>query len=535
MTRKTQYSIIIYGITFAILASITLSAWFGTKKLPKTKGKKTSSSDLIEYKTVPVSGPRELGPSSPLVVRLSFGSKVPKEITASNIPALKVELENTSQKNIFIDLREVKLKKYDYIKSGKSIPVVSRISEVIPWSVDPAHNQAGQLSVKPEQSRTLTYTLSDYFTIFPGASDIEWIIPEEKATAEGGTNPKEIIGVKRIQIVSGVRFARLFSKEGGSGLEKAAVVDGTPVYEDEFIKELKAVYGFTLLNKLIAEKLVWKELKKSDVKVNQDDIDYAVEFEKRGMEQKLKGVPFEKYLKSKGLSEKELKESRGFLLRIAIRKFLSRTHIQDPPSNELVSYFDRKYSWYGREEMVQARKIVVIPKKEKNETVSQHSKEAALKKLLTIKEEIERKKVTFEEAVKHYSQDVRARVSQGMMDPFRRYSEIRDNDVPKVVADVGFRLKPGEISTPVETDEGFIILQVVKRIPPKKVLYKDVQDLVKKDYLYENITGDEIQKWIKGLVSRAKIEFSPGIFKQFAHWGKPRKLKHFETDLIEED
>jgi parvulin-like peptidyl-prolyl isomerase len=253
------------------------------------------------------------------------------------------------------------------------------------------------------------------------------------------------------------------------------------------------------------------------------------------MEQKLKGVPFEEYLKSKGLSEKELRESRGFLLRIAIRKFLGRRSIHEPLSNELVSYFDRKYSWYGREEMVQARKIVVIPKKEKNEVASQHSREAAIKRLLTIKEEIEQGKVTFEEAVHHYSQDVRARVSQGMMDPFRRYSEIRENDVPKVVADVGFRLKPGEISTPVETDEGFLILQVIKRIPPKKVLFKDVEDIVRKDYMYDSVSGDEMQKWIKGLVDRTKIEIPEDVIKQFAHWGKPRKLKHFETDLIEEE
>ena len=185
--------------------------------------------------------------------------------------------------------------------------------------------------------------------------------------------------------------------------------------------------------------------------------------------------------------------------------------------------------------MVQVKKIVAAPVPEKGKTVSPNDKERAIAKLLAVKEEIEKGGISFDEAVTLYSQDVRARVSGGLMEPFSTYRSAESSSVPEAVADAAFRLKPGEISTPIETEEGYVILQTVRRIPPKKVLFNDVKETVQRDYLYDSVTGTEIQKWITGLVNSARIEIDAGVLTQFASWGKPGKLKHFETDLIKED
>jgi len=521
MTRKTRNSVILYSIALVVLAVITVSVWLDTEKALK---KKKPDADV---------GSASPDPSLGVTVALTFGPGVSSRIRASEMPELTATVKNTSLNDIRIHTASVMLKKCDFIDAGGPVPVSARTSHVFPRRIGGTREGTGSLTVKPGTSRMLTYRIGDYFDIYPGTFDIEWIMLTGGVWSGSMANTKEIRAVKRVKVAEGIMCARCFSGEGVPMRKKAAEVNGKPIFEDTFITELKAEYGYSMLQKLIAEKCVWEALLENGVKVTRDDIDYAVEFEKRAMEEKLDGVPFEKYLESKGLSEKELRESRGFLLRIAIRKFLSRRDAHKPSAGELISYFDRKYSWYGREEMVQARKIVVKP--EKKGELSPHYREEAIKRLLTIKEEIERGNISFKKAVDLYSQDVRAKVSGGVMDPFRRYSDARENDVPKTVAEVGFRLEPGKISTPIETDEGFMILQVVKRIPAKKVLFEDVRDVVEKDYLYDMVTGDDIQQWIRGLIDNARITRASGLFEQFGHLGRPRKLKHYETDLIEED
>jgi len=536
MERKTRNSLIIYSIAALILAGITWSVWHDLQDVSPAPGVSGTapSSPRVTRKT-PIrhagAGRTAADPASSLRVSLHMERE---KVAAAELPELAVELRNTSSAPLFVSLDSVVLRKYDYVQTGKNIPVVCKTSEVIPWRMRAESGAADALCIKPGRARTLRYDLTEYFDVFPGVFDIEWAVERGGVTGATGRSGRKVAGVKRVTVTEGVSAARFFMEKRGLAPDVAARVNGEPLYEHEFLDALRARYGYTLLQQLIAEKLVWQELKKRGVKVSREDLDYAVAFEKRLFEEKMKGVPFEKYLETKGLTEKKLRESRGFILRVAIRKYMA-DRIPPPSREDLLAYFDRRYSWYGREEMVSARKLVVVPREDKNGTVSPYSREEALRKLLAIREEIVKGKISFADAVRLYSQDVRARVSGGLMDPFRRYSTVRDNDVPKAVADVGFRLKPGEVSGPIETKEGFMILQVVRRIPPRKVFFRDVAEKVKKDYLYEGVRGEDMQKWIKTLFDAGKVEISARLLKQFAQRGRPKKLKHYEVDLVTEE
>jgi parvulin-like peptidyl-prolyl isomerase len=462
-------------------------------------------------------------------VTLSFKEKFPDDIT-TGIPSMTVGIVNRSGKHGRIILQRIALRKREYSVESILKGTVISMHEVKPF---PSRKGRGIIDLKPDERYTFEFRLSDYFLFKPGEYDISAVFLTGAFRIGHSGNTSDISVSERVKIARGIVLPSAIS--GTAAGKPVAFVNEIEITEAEFTEKLKEVHGWELLEKMVAEKVVWEELKKQNITISPADIAYAIEVEKKVVKDRAPGVPFDQYLQTMGTSEAELGRSKGFLIRIAIRKFLS-AGIKQPDERELMKFFRKRYHWYGREEMVQARKIVITPDEKKGKVSPVKAREDALATLLTIKKEIEDGRISFEDAVLGYSEDVRARVSGGLMDPFRAWNPERTNDVPRAVAEAGFRLKPGQISTPLEGEEGeLMIIRIENRLPEKKALFKDVKDNVKIDYLYDAISGEQMQEWISGLVETATVKVTREYDEIFRKSLQLEKLKHYEMDLIKEE
>ncbi|MCS7173879.1 MAG: peptidylprolyl isomerase, partial [Armatimonadetes bacterium] len=71
-----------------------------------------------------------------------------------------------------------------------------------------------------------------------------------------------------------------------------------------------------------------------------------------------------------------------------------------------------------------------------------------------------------------------------------------------------FRLKPGEVSDPVEVPGGFAVVRLERRTPARQVPFEEVRDRIA-EALHARKAQTAIRELVKGLRSRAKIERLP--------------------------
>lgn len=83
----------------------------------------------------------------------------------------------------------------------------------------------------------------------------------------------------------------------------------------------------------------------------------------------------------------------------------------------------------------------------------------------------------FDALAKELSRNARTAPLGGELPPFSRYAA----NIPQVVKDTAFSLKPGEVSDAVQVQGTYQLITVVQRIPPKAIKYEDVKESLRQD------------------------------------------------------
>lgn len=136
----------------------------------------------------------------------------------------------------------------------------------------------------------------------------------------------------------------------------------------------------------------------------------------------------------------------------------------------IVKVYDKKPS---RGEIQTAHLMIKFPK-----DATPEDKENAKKKIIEIYDKIKKNELSFDDAVKQYSDDEQSKARKGMLPPFKygRYPESFEN--------AAFKLKnDGNISEPIETPYGWHIIKRIglKVLPPFDAMKKELQNKVQKD------------------------------------------------------
>src|SRR5213595_4340887 len=227
-----------------------------------------------------------------------------------------------------------------------------------------------------------------------------------------------------------------------------------------------------VLSQMVDEELLVQQAERdTTIKVTDQEVQDAVEQTVQNVRKQFTSTPeFQSQLRAAGfVSEEEWRrwladqQRRAILQQRLIEALKQKGKLRPiPPSDaEMRAFWEANRAQQPkRPAAISFRQIVVVPKPDS----------AASARALQLAESLVvvlRAGANFGEVAKKYSADSASREQGGELGWFRR------GPMVKQFEDVAFRLRPGTISDPVETEFGYHIIQV-ERVQPAEVLARHV-------------------------------------------------------------
>jgi peptidyl-prolyl cis-trans isomerase SurA len=246
-----------------------------------------------------------------------------------------------------------------------------------------------------------------------------------------------------------------------------------------------------VLDKLIEEKLIDQEVKRSDVKVTSKEIEGAVEQVKRQNALNQEGL--EKLLSKEGLTlETYKKEVEKRLQRMKLINWAVKVETE-PGEKELRDFYQKNIDQYRSNESYRPSHIIfLVPKEATPEEIRE-----IRKRCQRVLEKIKRGE-DFGEMALLYSQDTSAK-DRGDLGYFKKGELLPDLEKEAL------RLQVGEVSGIIRTNFGFHVIKLLDRKGGIPFPFEEVKERVNADY-YEKEREKTLQRFLSTLKEKAIIE-----------------------------
>lgn len=261
----------------------------------------------------------------------------------------------------------------------------------------------------------------------------------------------------------------------------------------EKLTEIRHQLDQRALDSMIAEALLTKEVEKQNVVIKDEEIDEALTQLKGSLPPEVK---LEEYLKTIGLTEKDLCESVGKNLRI--KKLIEQqvADIAGPSDKEIATFYAENAEKFQVPESVEARHILIAVKPEDDEAAKAQKKVKAEK----IREQLVEKKGENFAAIAAEVSDCPSKSKGGMLGVFGR-----GQTVP-AFEEVAFSQKIGEIGPVVETSFGYHVIEVLDRKKAREAPLSEMSERIS-NYLVAQKKDEAVKEYIESLKAAATIVF----------------------------
>ena len=249
------------------------------------------------------------------------------------------------------------------------------------------------------------------------------------------------------------------------GVMEGATFTKADLY-DEMVKQMGAAQVAAVLENLMVQKMIGMEAAQLGIKVGDADIEADLERYKQNFSSE---EEFNYLLEMSGISLDALKEQIRTSLQL--RKIFELAI--KPEEEQLRQFYEENKSYYGTPEQVRASHIL-LETKEEAEAVLAELKQGA----------------DFAALAKERSLDPGSRESGGDLDYFTR------GVMNEAFEEAAFSLNTGELSDVVESPYGFHIIKLTDRKPEVIPPYEEVKELVKNDYLDQEIQS-RYDEWLE--------------------------------------
>ena len=250
------------------------------------------------------------------------------------------------------------------------------------------------------------------------------------------------------------------------GVMEGATFTKADLY-DEMVKQMGAAQVAAVLENLMVQKMIGMEAAQLGIKVGDADIEADLERYKQNFSSE---EEFNYLLEMSGISLDALKEQIRTSLQL--RKIFELAI--KPEEEQLRQFYEENKSYYGTPEQVRASHIL-LETREEAEAVLAELKQGA----------------DFAALAKERSIDPGSKESGGDLDYFTR------GMMTEAFEEAAFSLNTGELSDIVETPYGFHIIKLTDRKPEVIPPFDEVKDLVKNDYLDQEIQS-RYYDWLDG-------------------------------------
>ncbi|SHJ18790.1 foldase protein PrsA [Thermoclostridium caenicola] len=301
--------------------------------------------------------------------------------------------------------------------------------------------------------------------------DTERMDNEKMDAAASKTSGKGLVYMV-VGIIAVIAIAAVLLIGFGSG-EVVAKVGGEKITKEELYNKLVEYYGESVLDSLIAEKIVDMELKKANITVTDEEL----QKEMNEVIESYGGVDYvNTYLAMQGLTLEDLKED--------VLSYLKVMKLLEPrltaTEEEIVAYFEANKSYFDQPEQVEASHILVYEEETAKE-VKRKLDEGA----------------DFAQLAAEYSKDTGNAQYGGELGYFGRGEMVEEFE------EAAFSMKVGEISDPVKTKFGYHIIKVTDRKEAKAANLEDSREEIK-----EILKGQKLNTEYATWLNEKKTEYN---------------------------
>lgn len=261
----------------------------------------------------------------------------------------------------------------------------------------------------------------------------------------------------------------------GCGQQPVAIVNGQKITRAEFVDRLKQAAGKPVLVDLIFRRLVEDAFARAGLKVTDEEVQQRIEELMREFPTE---EAFRQWLASMGMTPQDLPNEMKFQIK------LEKLRAKDVKYTEadLKRYFQEHRDKYDKPLRVVISQIVVSSKAEADKIYKELNKPGS----------------DFGALARQYSIDAMFRSRGG------RLPEVPlDNLLPEMRAVVS-KMKPGDVSKPVNVNDNWYIIKLIDRKPAEKATFEKVRKRVERDFL--TVSGKPQSVLYKDLARQAVVQ-----------------------------
>lgn len=289
--------------------------------------------------------------------------------------------------------------------------------------------------------------------------------------------------------------------------EKAAVVNGMPVYreelDEEIIKIQKAILGYgkpltvskvksvqkDVLESLIRQEILYQESLKSGIKPDEKSIDKEI---KTLIGQFKSETDYKNALNRRNISPEMLRSRllKNNVLQQYIGRLAEKTSVSD---NDIIEYYQGRIELFKQPLQVRVSHIFIRTDPKWDAPRKQEERRKAEQILKDIKQGKDFAVIAGERS------DGPTKTKGGDL------GYIKMGQLDNKLEDAVFKLKTGELSNIVETDNGFHIFKATDKKPETVLSYEDVKEKIRQ-FLHEEKAKREADQQAGKLREKATVE-----------------------------
>ncbi|MBO8172701.1 MAG: peptidyl-prolyl cis-trans isomerase [Bacillaceae bacterium] len=267
----------------------------------------------------------------------------------------------------------------------------------------------------------------------------------------------------------------LIRQEENQEQRVVAMVGDQPIYDSEWVEELKKQHGETVLQKMIDHLLVYQEAERLGIQVTEDEI----KLEMANLQEKYNSEDPGAFAEQMGMTQEQIEEELRYSMLLE-ELAMKDVHITDA---EIEKYYEQNKALYKDPARVYLYLVVASTEEEAEEMIG----------------ELEGG-TSFSSLIQERQADVLDLGDGGEIGWVTR----DDTYIDPQILEEAFEAEVGEISGPIQTEYGYAVIQVTERTEERQKPLSEVKRDIRRELAFQQ--ADPIPEILQHLREQAGVQ-----------------------------
>lgn len=289
----------------------------------------------------------------------------------------------------------------------------------------------------------------------------------------------------------------------GCSEKPVAVVNGDRITEKEFVSKLKEITGKQTLQQMIDRQIVADAFQKAGLVLSEEDIAASIQ----EMQSRFPSpAAFDEYLTARGVTLDDLHED----LELQMKVMMLATKDVIPTEEQLEKFYKEHEERYNKPLRMKLREIVTPGKQQAEQALAALGKEGA----------------SFAAVAEQFSVSPATRQFGGQR-PVTPIDQLFPMELREVVSGA----QEGELIGPIETQQGWYVLQIDQRLPAETATFESAKEQVTEEF--KGSRAVPLDSLLRQLRQEAVVKIvAPEYSELDSDYAGPQQLPQFGEERL---